>query len=266
MSRSSDMLGDTASNAGASEFQRVARDAIPCNDAELSRTMASWVAMLTRCLNPLGLGFFNYGARGISVDERWMDFRSFLADLGPRPTGTTLGRINVNGHYCLSNCRWETSHQQSGARRSIRGDGLCDSADSRWCDVAGLTADERARRATSIVLTRLAPEGTQRNVAQVWGVSESSVSRLKEHVEPVMRLVAQLGLKVVPAEMKCYSPRESPGMGKHPRQLPPPVGHEVRAVRALYHRRRPLRARLHRRLSPGPRWPVLHRQPLDVAG
>lgn len=74
------------------------------------------------------------------------------------------------------------------------------------------TADERARKAISLVLQRLAPDGTQRNIAQVWGVSESSVSRTKEHLEQVMRLVAQLGLKVVPAEMKCYSPRELDAM------------------------------------------------------
>jgi hypothetical protein len=77
---------------------------------------------------------------------------------------------------------------------------------------ASVTVDERARKATSTVLQRLAPEGTQRNLAQAWGVSESTVSRLKEQIEPVMRLVAQLGLKVVPAEMKCYSPRELDAM------------------------------------------------------
>lgn len=77
---------------------------------------------------------------------------------------------------------------------------------------ASRSPDERARKATSLVLQRLSPDGTQRNLAQAWGVSESSVSRLKEQVEPVMRLVAQLGLKVVPAEMKCYSPRELDAM------------------------------------------------------
>lgn len=72
--------------------------------------------------------------------------------------------------------------------------------------------EERARKATSIVLQRLAPDGTQRNLAQAWGVSESILTRLKEYVEPVMRLLAQLGLKVVPAEMKCYSSRELDAM------------------------------------------------------
>lgn len=81
-------------------------------------------------------------------------------------------------------------------------------------DMAALsiTPEERARKATSIVLQRLSPDGTQRNLAQAWGVSESTVSRLKDQIEPVMRLVTQLGLKVVPAEMKCYSPRELDAM------------------------------------------------------
>lgn len=72
--------------------------------------------------------------------------------------------------------------------------------------VVSPTAEERSRKATSLVLQRLAPDGTQRNLAQVFGVSESTVSRMKEQIEPVMRLVAQLGLKVVPIEMKCYRP------------------------------------------------------------
>ena len=72
--------------------------------------------------------------------------------------------------------------------------------------------EERARKATSLVLQRLSPDGTQAQIAKVWGVSESSVSRTKEHVEVVMRLVAQLGLKVVPQEMRCYAPREIDAM------------------------------------------------------
>lgn len=74
------------------------------------------------------------------------------------------------------------------------------------------TPEERARKATSIVLQRLSPDGTQRNLAQVLGVSEATVSRMKEHVEPTMRLLAQLGLKIVPIEMKCYAPREIDAM------------------------------------------------------
>lgn len=68
--------------------------------------------------------------------------------------------------------------------------------------------DERARKATSLVLQRLSPAGTQCNVAVGLGVSESTISRIKEHIEPVMRLCAQLGLKVVPVEMRCYAPED----------------------------------------------------------
>ncbi len=75
-----------------------------------------------------------------------------------------------------------------------------------------ISPEERARKSTSAVLQRLAPDGTQRNLAQVLGVSEATISRWKEDIGPVMRLVAQLGLKVVPVEMKCYSPRELDAM------------------------------------------------------
>ena len=74
------------------------------------------------------------------------------------------------------------------------------------------TPDETARKSVSLVLQRLAPDGTQRNVAQAWGVSESTVSRLKDQIEPVLKLCAQLGIKCVPVEMKCYSARELDAM------------------------------------------------------
>lgn len=75
-----------------------------------------------------------------------------------------------------------------------------------------LTPEERARKAVSIVLQRLSPDGTQSKLAISLGVSESTISRTKEHLDAVMRLIAQLGLKVVPAEMRCYSARELDAM------------------------------------------------------
>lgn len=73
------------------------------------------------------------------------------------------------------------------------------------------TPDERARKATSIVLQRLSPDGTQRKLAEVMDVSESTVSRWKESVEPVMKLLAQLGLKVVDVDRECI-PRSEASM------------------------------------------------------
>lgn len=77
-----------------------------------SLTYTSWENMWQRVSNPKATRYKNYGGRGISICERWKDFRNFIKDLGPRLKGTTLDRINVNGNYIPANCRWATDKQQ----------------------------------------------------------------------------------------------------------------------------------------------------------
>jgi len=70
--------------------------------------------MKTRCTNEGREKFASYGARGITVCDRWLhSFENFLADMGPRPKGTTLGRKDNNRGYEPDNCRWETPIQQA---------------------------------------------------------------------------------------------------------------------------------------------------------
>lgn len=77
-----------------------------------SPTYSTWSGMKARCGNPTNISYRKYGARGITVCERWMEFRNFLADMGERPAGTTLDRIDTTGNYEPGNCRWATPKQQ----------------------------------------------------------------------------------------------------------------------------------------------------------
>lgn len=79
----------------------------------------TWVAMNRRCSDQKDTGYRHYGGRGIVVCDRWRDsFLAFYADMGARPDGMSLDRINVNGPYAPDNCRWATSKQQVLNRRN----------------------------------------------------------------------------------------------------------------------------------------------------
>lgn len=85
-----------------------------------SLTFRSWSDMKTRCYNPRYKKFRNHGGRGITVCKRWLhSFENFLADMGERPPGLVLDRINNNSNYKPSNCRWATYSQSNKNRRKL---------------------------------------------------------------------------------------------------------------------------------------------------
>lgn len=102
----------------------------------------TWVRMIKRCANPNVTRWEDWGGRGIKVCERWrVSFENFYADMGDRPIGLTLERINNDGDYEPGNCKWATNTEQARNRRSvinvtIDGETHCV---SEWCEKLGIS-------------------------------------------------------------------------------------------------------------------------------
>jgi hypothetical protein len=122
-----------------------------------SPTWNTWYAMRRRCRKSDDTSYPRYGARGISVCARWDDFRNFLADMGERPPGCSIERIDNSGDYEPGNCRWATPKEQANNRRARR--------------LTKLTAAE-------VLAIREDPR-THREIAADYGISHPHVTRIK---------------------------------------------------------------------------------------
>lgn len=92
-----------------------------CKSSRETRTYRSWHAMINRCTNSNADNYKNYGGRGIKICQRWLDsFEAFLEDMGPRPSWTSINRLNNDGDYTPDNCDWATQSEQTlNSRPSI---------------------------------------------------------------------------------------------------------------------------------------------------
>ena len=135
-----------------------------------TREYSTWANILDRCNNPKCHNYPKYGGRGIIVCERWMSFPNFFIDMGLKPKGTSIERIDNNGPYIADNCRWATPKEQSKNRRtnryfSFRGKRklLCE-----WAHILDLplnTLKNRIRRGWSIKTAFTTPRRVYPEVA-----------------------------------------------------------------------------------------------------
>lgn len=120
-------------------------------------TYSSWHGMKSRALNPNVTGWQYYGGRGIKVCERWLDFRNFLQDMGERPEGTSLERIDNDKGYEPGNCKWATKQEQFFNRRGTK---------------LTLEKIEEMRR------FYISHNINQKALGQMYGIDQSQVSRI----------------------------------------------------------------------------------------
>jgi hypothetical protein len=117
----------------------------------VSPVYQSWRSMRARCLSPTHKNYKHYGGRGITICERWESYENFRLDMGPKPPGTSLDRINNDGNYEPSNCRWATQDVQvanSRVPRFIEYNGQTKSM-SDWARSLGLSPSAIRRRLNS---------------------------------------------------------------------------------------------------------------------
>lgn len=113
-----------------------------------SRIYGIWCTMINRCYNPHVKFYESYGGRGIRVCKRWHNFQNFFADMGHRPGGLTLERVDNDRGYSKANCVWATRTQQARNQRNkkrVRANGKLQTL-SEWSEETGLSVGTIWRR------------------------------------------------------------------------------------------------------------------------
>jgi len=116
-----------------------------------SSTYRTWSQMLSRCRNKNHKDYKWYGKRGIEVCQRWLQFKSFLEDMGERPINTTIDRVDNERGYYKNNCRWATQKEQHRNKRSNKlitfgGQTMCLYACYKWSTKEAITTPVKERK------------------------------------------------------------------------------------------------------------------------
>ena len=106
-----------------------------------SPTYRTWYMMKYRCSTPTYNLYKYYGGKGVQVCDKWETIEGFIEDMGERPAGMTLDRIDSNGNYCKENCRWATMKTQSENKVSSLSYELNGEVRNlnEWAEIAGTT-------------------------------------------------------------------------------------------------------------------------------
>ncbi len=104
-----------------------------------TRTYQTWTSMRSRCGNPKNRRFATYGARGIAICDRWQDFGNFLADMGEKPPGASIDRIDNDKGYSPENCRWALTREEQARNKTS----------TVLCEVSATLIRQMSRRGAS---------------------------------------------------------------------------------------------------------------------
>jgi hypothetical protein len=149
-----------------------------------------WRGMKGRCYDENNSSYPHYGGRGIAICERWQDFKNFLSDMGPRPMGMSIDRINNDGHYEPSNCRWadavtQANNTSKNVFYTIGGERLTISQWAKKSGVPDKVVHARIHRGWSIEDALLPADAP--NPKGVRNTREHTPESLKDMVEALER-------------------------------------------------------------------------------
>lgn len=127
--------------------------------SKTSKSYITWQGMMGRCYNKNHADYKNYGARNIIVCKSWHTFENFYKDMGDRPEKMTLDRIDNNGNYELSNCKWSNANEQAQNRNFVK-----------------LNAEKVARIKWLLEVNK----HTNRQIAEMFNVSPQAITDIKK--------------------------------------------------------------------------------------